>query len=329
MKNSKKMISFIIIGRNEGWKLTKCFQSIIDTVKYNKLQNYEINYVDSKSTDDSIQRAKCFNNVKIILLTGKCNAAIGRNIGAKESTGDVLFFIDGDMEIIPEYLKLVYDQDNGLKYEFVSGQVKNYNYNNIGELLGNSYQFKKLSGDEYHNTTGGIFLVKRSLWVRINGMDINFRQGEDHDFALRLTKLGYPLLRKPEIIANHHTIEYINEKRMWNTIFSGNIFYPNVFLLRKHLLNIYIYKGLLQSNYTTISLIFFLSISLFTNNFLWLSGYVFFLIIKVFKNRKGTFNKNFELFLYYVLRDISLICAFFILPMKKVKSENICYNLVK
>ena len=323
------MISFIIIGHDEGWKLTKCFESVYNVINFNKLKDYEVIYVDSKSSDDSIKRAKNFNNIKIFINSGVCNAAIGRNIGAKESIGDVLFFIDGDMEIIPEYLKLVYDPDNGLKYEFVSGQVKNYNYNNIGELLGNSYQFKKLSGDEYHNTTGGIFLVKRSLWVRINGMDINFRQGEDHDFALRLTKLGYPLLRKPEIIANHHTIEYINEKRMWNTIFSGNIFYPNVFLLRKHLLNIHVYKGLLKANYTTLSLIFFLIISLFTNCFLWLTGYVFFLFVKVFKNRRGAFIRDFELFLYYILRDISLICVFFVLPMKKVKTENIRYILIK
>ncbi|MDP8200858.1 MAG: glycosyltransferase [Candidatus Tenebribacter burtonii] len=323
------MISFIIIGHNEGWKLTKCFQSVFDTIEFNLLKKCEIIYVDSNSTDDSIERAKEFNSIKIFKITGECNAAIARNIGAKESTGDSLFFIDGDMEIIPEYLQLVYDQDNGLKYNFVSGQVKNYNYNINNEFLGNSYQFKILSKDEYHSTTGGIFIVKKELWTRTKGMDINFRQGEDHDFALRLTKLGYPLLRKSEIIANHHTIDYLNEKRMWNTIFSGNIFYPNVFLLRKHLSNIYIYKGLIKFNYTTISLMLFLVISLFTNDYMWLSGYVFFLIIKVYKNRRNVFNKNFELFLYYVLRDISLICAFFFLPIKKVKSENIRYNLVK
>ena len=52
------MISFIVIGRNEGWKLTKCFESIYDTINYNKLINYEIIYVDSASTDDSIDRQK-------------------------------------------------------------------------------------------------------------------------------------------------------------------------------------------------------------------------------------------------------------------------------
>jgi glycosyltransferase involved in cell wall biosynthesis len=79
------MISFIIIGRNEGWKLTKCLQSVFETIAYNKLKNAEVIYVDSKSTDDSIERAKAFDKVKVLLITGECNAAIASNIGAKEA----------------------------------------------------------------------------------------------------------------------------------------------------------------------------------------------------------------------------------------------------
>ncbi len=63
----REPISFIIIGRNEGWKLTKCLESVMRAIKFNRLSNYEVFYVDSKSTDDSIHRAKrfktqrCFN----------------------------------------------------------------------------------------------------------------------------------------------------------------------------------------------------------------------------------------------------------------------------
>ena len=41
----------------------------------------------------------------------------------------VLFFIDGDMEIIPSFFPLVI-KDNHLKYDFVSGNWIDYHYSN-------------------------------------------------------------------------------------------------------------------------------------------------------------------------------------------------------
>ena len=86
------MISFIIIGRNEGWKLTKCLQSVFDTISFNNIDKYEVIYGDSKSEDDSIDRVKRFSNVSIISLTGEINAAIARNVGVNHSKGSVLFY---------------------------------------------------------------------------------------------------------------------------------------------------------------------------------------------------------------------------------------------
>ena len=79
------MISFIVIGKNEAKYLARCIQSIRKTIEYNKLKKYEIIYVDSNSTDDSIKRVLKFKYVKIFKITSKPNAAIARNIGARES----------------------------------------------------------------------------------------------------------------------------------------------------------------------------------------------------------------------------------------------------
>ena len=85
------MISFIVIGRNEGWRLEKCFKGIYNFVDEEKITDYEVIYVDSRSTDDSIELSKQYGNTKTILITGECNAAIARNIGAKEASGDFFF----------------------------------------------------------------------------------------------------------------------------------------------------------------------------------------------------------------------------------------------
>jgi len=129
------MISYIIIGRNEGWKLTKCLKSVFDTIEYNKLRDAEVIYVDSKSTDDSIERAKTFAKVKIFRITGVCNAAIARNIGAKEAKGNILFFIDGDMEIDKNFIKQAI-VNNQLKHDCVTGHLDDYLYDINGNYLG-------------------------------------------------------------------------------------------------------------------------------------------------------------------------------------------------
>jgi glycosyltransferase involved in cell wall biosynthesis len=113
------MISFIIIGKNEGWRLKKCLHSIAYIIEQDKIVDYEIIYVDSKSTDNSVELAKQ-HGAKVYLVIGECNAAIARNIGAKEAIGDILFFIDGDMELLSGFLPKVIENGK-LVYPFVSG----------------------------------------------------------------------------------------------------------------------------------------------------------------------------------------------------------------
>ena len=153
------MISFILVGPNEGWKLTKCIESVFATVKHNQLKEYEVIYVDSQSIDDSIERAKAFSAIKIFQITGRANAAIARNIGAKESKGDVLFFIDGDMEIQVDFLPIVYNEEDGLLFNFVSGNWVNYKYNGFWSLISKSTSKKSTipmicSTDSIEFTTG-------------------------------------------------------------------------------------------------------------------------------------------------------------------------------
>ena len=317
------MISFIIIGRNEGWKLTKCLQSVFNTVKTSNLQKYEVIYVDSKSSDDSIERVKLFSEVSIYQLTTIYNAAIARNLGANKAKGDVLFFIDGDMEISLEFLSLVYSEESGLKYPFVSGQLKNYNYNKQGKFLNNTWQYKQvLNGDRYFTTTGGIFLIERDIWKAVGGMDNRFKRGQDLELALSIAQKGIKILRKKEIIANHHTISYTHKTRLWKTLFSGDISYSNSFLLRKHILNPQAYVKIAKSNYTLLSFFFFLGISLFLHNFYFLSGYIIILIFKVYKQKKKNLLEIMELFLFYPVRDLVFLFYLFV-PMKKINSTEI------
>ena len=259
------MISFIVIGRNEGWKLTKCFQSIFKTIEHNKLKEHEIIYVDSLSTDDSIERAKKFNKVIIFQITGKYNAAIGRNIGANESKGEILFFIDGDMEIIADFLPLVYDEKNGLKYDFVSGQFENNYYDNNGNFLYKE-NYHSLKNDKYQSTTGGLFIIKKNLWEFVKGMRTKYRRSQDLDLGLNLSKIDVKLLRKKELLAKHHTIAYKDSIRMWKMLVKGFDLY-RVVLYRDHYRSFAMHKDYLRTNYSNLFLIFSVFMLIMTSSY--------------------------------------------------------------
>ena len=314
------MLSFIIIGRNEGWKLSQCFLSVFHAVEQNKIKNFEVIYVDSKSTDNSVDLAKSFLNIKSFQITGVCNAAIARNIGAKESSGDTLFFIDGDMEIQPDFLPLVYSESLGLKYEFVSGQWINYNYNYKGQLiLKEEYSMVKYF-DRYTTTTGGLFIIKKELWKSIGGMKSKMKVNEDLDLGLRLSKNNHKLFRKRELLAIHHTIPYNDKKRIWNTLFKGHHLF-RIVLLRNNLININAWKLFLRGNYTFVILLFSILISiLFTNPFFILLYWPA-IISRTLLRKDKSIRLFFTNIIYFPLYEMSLLFGFFIFWPKNQKIE--------
>jgi len=306
------MISFIVIGKNEGWKLKKCFESIFKTVEYNKLINYEVIYVDSNSSDNSIEIAKSFKKIKIFKITDVYNAAIGRNIGAKESNGDVLFFIDGDMEIMPDFLPLVYSEKEGLNNDFVSGNWMNYYYDKDNNFI-SKFPYLNIDVDTIEKVTGGLFLIKSSIWNDIGGMRSVFKKSQDIDLGLRLAKKRIFLHRKKEIAANHHTISYLDKNRMWRDLFSWNHLYARSLLYRKNILNRYMYGRLFRNEYSIfLLLIIIINLLMEYKSILFLIVYFSIIIFKSLKKSQKEYYRIFENSIYFLLRDISVFIGVFI-----------------
>ncbi len=312
------MISFIVIGRNEGWKLTKCLKSIYNFIKINHLKEHEIIYVDSKSTDDSIERAGQFEGIKIFQITGECNAAIARNIGAKEASGDIYWFIDGDMELLPDFYKSAFDEKGNLVYDFISGGLINYIYDRDWKLINVKKYEKNSENDEYIYYAGGFFIIKRNLWNQAGGMKTKYKSSQDWDLSLRLSKMGFPLLRKKEIIAIHHTIPYLSKFRKWKLFISLSPFYISV-LFRDHFFNMYFYKLLLSSAYSSIILIFCLVFFVIFGYFWILLLYLIIFIFKVIRRYDNSLFSIFGNVIHLLLKDIGQILSFFLFFPKEKK----------
>jgi glycosyltransferase involved in cell wall biosynthesis len=266
-------------------------------IKEDKIDSYEIIYVDSKSTDKSVDIALSFKEIRVFEIEGECNAAIARNIGAKEAKGDILFFIDGDMELLSGFFPKVIENGK-LVYPFVSGLfidvIHDENWNYLGEKVRS-----KITKDTYQTTTGGLFIVEKELWNNVGGIDDRLRINEDFDLALRLSQKGYKLLRKADLLAKHYMIDYHKRKSL-----VLNIKYTAL-LSRKHILNKYYWATFIMSQYTTLA--FF--ISLFSSvliSYWFLLLYVICLLYKVMRTKEN----YFRMFWVYFLRDLYFIYSF-------------------
>jgi len=320
------MISFIVIGRNEGWKLKKCLDSVVNCIAHNRLNEYEVIYVDSASTDDSVKTALSYQGVKLFSITGRYNAAVARNIGAKESIGDVLFFIDGDMEIEAAFLEKVFSTVEGLKHDFVSGNWVNHNYDNSGRLVSQEHYLMETKSDRYVYTTGGIFIIRRELWFKVGGMRTKFKRNEDLDLGLRLANIGSFMLRKQNVIAVHHTIPYNDKKRMWSLLFSGSELY-RILLLRENILNKYAWKHFARGNYTVFIMLGSILASQYFMNYIYMIVYLSAVLIRICKRGETSFRLLASRFLYIPTYEASLLLGLLLFWPREI--EDSMYILVQ
>lgn len=263
MTTSNK-ISFILIGRNEERNILRACTSVQTACINEGVNNFEIIFVDSNSTDHSIEEALKADNISIYKITQSTGAAIARNVGAEKASGSILFFMDGDMELLPGYISKILNDEGNLVHPFVSGNWENWYYTVDGTYQ-NKELYKKtaVATPTYQTTTGGFFAMESQLWHRLNGMDTRFLTGQDLDLGLRSSTLGVKLLRLPILGVNHHTVNYRDEQRKWKSLMAFRDVYARALLYRKHLLRTpFIFKRMVTGDPTWLFLCFAIVVSI-------------------------------------------------------------------
>src|SRR4051794_10366916 len=97
------LVGVVVIGRNEGQRLVRCLESV-------GRENVAVVYVDSGSSDGSVERARSMGAEVVELDRAQpFTAARGRNTGflhlLRSHPGmELVQFIDGDCELIPTWM---------------------------------------------------------------------------------------------------------------------------------------------------------------------------------------------------------------------------------
>ncbi len=310
------MISFIVIGKNEGFKLVLSINSIYTFVTANTIKDFEIIYVDSKSNDNSVADVlKINNNIRVAALQEDCNAAIARNTGAELAQGDILFFMDGDMELIPDFRLDIEKEYSIQKYILISGQIDNIFYDQSfkNELSRNKY-YPGLLKDKKEFFFGGLFIIEKKLWEKYQGMRTEFVYGEDIDLSIRLSGNNFFLTRKHQSLVLHHT----TEKKLSLKQLIKNACFSRGYLYRKNFFNPYTSIRIFKSDPTFPILVFTLLGLLITGSFIFPALYVALLITAVIIVARKNIKSIFERIPTQFLRDIFVILSFlFYFPSPK------------
>lgn len=256
------MISFVIIGRNIKNTFELCVGSVLKFISINDIKANEIIYVDSDSNDSTLEIAKKFP-IRIFLITGNINAAIARNVGAQNAKGDILFFLDGDMELLPHFFDFIFNKiTQSLKYPFARGYMKEKYYDSCFKYL---YTLDEIMAKEplHEHVTGGLMIVEKNFWEDLGGMDERLIRNQDLDFGLRMSKNGFPVLKDNHFWIIHHTTSYYDKSRFASFIKSKALLSSGI-LMRKHLFD-FNYIKYFRRNVFYNSLLFISIIILFIN----------------------------------------------------------------
>jgi len=175
-----EMVSVIIPNYNNQIFLKKTISKILD----NTYKNIEIIIIDDKSTDNSINIIKSFENEKIKIFENKENSGTyySRNKGILLSKGGYILIIDGDDYIDHTYIE---NMVNGLKNsgDNIWGYGKHFERLHLNNNLN---VIRKKKGSFYN------ILFKRKLFNYL-GFFQNSRYGADAEYIFRARIYKYPI----------------------------------------------------------------------------------------------------------------------------------------
>lgn len=192
-----KPVSVVVIGRNEGKRLTHCLESIVDAA--------QIVYVDSGSTDGSNANASAMG-AKVLSLDPSLpfTAARARNLGRTAVMRDISYiqFVDGDCTLREHWLGQALNAlaaDDGLAAVFGRRRERapgSSRYNWLCDI-----EWARPQGEARY--FGGDVMLRASAFDEVGGYAAEMIAGEDPDFSIRLRSRGWRIACLPSEMTYH------------------------------------------------------------------------------------------------------------------------------
>lgn len=177
-------LSIVIPTKNEERYLGRLLHSI----EKQTFQPREVIVADAHSSDRTREIAY-MHGAKVVDggLPG-----IGRNNGAKVAEGEVILFLDADVELRKaDFLEKAVTTFVKEKFDIATADVLPISKNRFDIVAHEVYnKFVHVMGRRFPHAAGFFIMVKKDLHERIGGFDETVVFCEDHDYAMRASKVG-------------------------------------------------------------------------------------------------------------------------------------------
>ena len=225
MSKPSVSIGVVAIGRNEGERLRRCLRSIPSDVP--------VVYVDSASTDDSVEFARLTQATVVELDMAKpFSAARARNEGFAALLGrypDIMFvqFVDGDCELELDWL-------DGAKNFFEAQPHVAAVCGRRRERYPDASLYNLMCDEEWNTPTGqadacgGDAMIRVKAFVDVGGYDAMMIAGEEPELCSRLRAAGWQIWRL-DLPMTIHDADMHRFDQYWKRAIRSGFGYAQVF----------------------------------------------------------------------------------------------------
>ena len=215
--DAQPSVSVIIVSYNSADCLPECLDSLAPIIA----SGVEVIVTDNASTDDSCAVVRDrYPAVKLIEAGGNLGFAAGCNLGAAQSSGELLVFLNPDTVVEPGWLAgllQAYEADPA-HTGIVMPQIVLYDAPDRLNTCGNAlhylgfcwcpdYRKPRLAASEPFGVaiaSGACFLMPRALFERLSGFDDDyFLYHEDVDLSWRTRLAGFDIICAPASVVRH------------------------------------------------------------------------------------------------------------------------------
>jgi len=213
------MLSIVVVSFNARADLERCLESLHAAPPAHP---HEILVVDNQSTDGSVEAAKRWPDVKVLVNAANVGFAAANNIGIRQSRGDLLLLLNSDTVVPPDAIdRLIAEVDADPSVAVVGPRLVDANGRaelSFGDMISplSEWRQKRLQRRqsdverltrvrrEVDWVSGACLLVRRADADAVGGLDERyFMYAEDVDFCAAIRARGRRVLFVPDVQITH------------------------------------------------------------------------------------------------------------------------------